>query len=214
MSIRIPSDGSLATYSRGTFHIPHAGVVYLNRCDDADEVTVLPPHATGEVVDGELRVAGYGSKTHVFAPAKAVELKVKDEPLYSVAYVLSGVELRFKDEVYLLRTGNKPCHRLQDKVSAMLMGKDIQLFYHVGRMSFRHVFEYAGKGEELKTKRKLIESDLEAEFLPLERCVKVKYDNAGRALDLAGRALAAIKEMIDFESAMAEAAGTDEESVF
>lgn len=212
VQIRIQSDGSVATYAKGSFHIHHAGVTYLNLLDYTSQIAIFPESTTAEIIDGKLHVVGYGKEKFVFSPAKTIEIKVTEQQ-HVVKYVEGSLELLFKDEVYLLKCP-EPLFSFPTRISASFSGNTIRLNYCVGRRPYTTSFEKANATDDISQKRKMMELELEEEFVQSERRKKIKHANSSRAVELADKALDALRELIEFENAMVGEAKTDDGTVF
>ena len=207
--ISITADGSFASYAKGSYHIHHAGVTYLNYNSETLDPEFLPEDTTGEVVDGKLHVVGFGKKKHIFSPAKAVDIEVNQstEVLGVVTYVAGSKEIQFKDEVYVRKGGGPICRIPQGIVARLEATTRVVMAFRVGLRGLGHFVFVKVPVDELPKKRKEMESKGEAAYMKGEKRLKVKYANAQRAVELANTALEAISGLMELEKAMGEEAG-------
>lgn len=213
VQIRIPSDGSIATFVKGSYHIHHAGVTYLNKAEDSQEndLVVLPENTTAEILDGNLHVVGFGKKKHIFKPAQKVEIEVKkmSAPGNVATLVAGSFELHLNNETYFLKT-NAPFYSIPRNITAFLEGTTVRVVYIVGRRCIRTAYFEKVDVEKISSKRKEMESEAEKDYIEDEKRVKTQHSNAGRTLVLANKAIDAIKELIEFEKTMVEEAAAAE----
>jgi hypothetical protein len=212
VQIRIPSDGSVATCAKGSYHIHHAGVTYLNLSADlANPLVVLPENTTAEILDGRLHVVGFGKKKHIFKRAPKVEIEIKEmaAPGNIATIVAGSFELHLNNETYFLKN-SAPFFHIPANITAFLDGTTVRVVYLLGRRCVRTVLFEKVEMEKISSKRKDMESEAEKDYIEDEKRVKTQHSNAGRTLELANKAIDAIKELIDFDmSAVKEAADAE-----
>lgn len=205
------SDGSVATYEKGSYHITHNGTTYLNYDSDEYEKVVFPKTATGELIDGKLHVKGYHKATHIFSIADTIEIRVKDGAESKLGtYVLGGHELRLGDsDVYLL-TEREPLLFKPSDISGCVRGEQLLVTMLIGRRGCRRL-QFERKTDEACRKRKQMDEQCHDHK---EKRALVMQANAGRMAELAGKAVEAIGAMMDLESAMQKDSGVGDAGMF
>jgi hypothetical protein len=180
IQISIPSDGSVATYVKGSYHIHHAGVTYLNLLEESSEIAIFPESTTAEIVNGEMHVVGFGKQKHIFRPAVKVDIQVGNmaAPCNVATYVAGSFELHLNDETYFIKDCS-PFYRIPGNMSASLNGETVRCVYILGRRCIRNVVFEKVEKEKISSKRKEMESDAEVDYIEDEKRVKTRHSNAG-----------------------------------
>jgi hypothetical protein len=182
IQISIPSDGSVATYVKGSYHIHHAGVTYLNLLKKSSEIAIFPESTTAEIVNGKMHVVGFGEKTHIFKPAEKVDIQVSNmaAPCNVATYVAGSFELHLNDETYFIKD-SAPYYRIPEDISASLHGETVHCVYLLGRRCIRNVVFEKVETEKIASKRKEMESAAEVDYIKDEKRAKTRHSDAGKA---------------------------------
>jgi hypothetical protein len=178
VQISIPSDGSVATYAKGSYHIHHAGVTYLNTGKDSHEceLVVLPENTSAMLLDGKLHVVGFGEQTHIFKPAPKVDIEIKEmaAPGNIATLVAGSFELHLNNEVYFLK-GHAPFYYIPRNITAFLEGESVRVVYLLGRRCVKAAIFEKVEQEKISSKRKEMESEAEKDYVKGEKRLKTTY---------------------------------------
>ena len=229
MQMQIPmSDGTTATYTKGSFHVLYDGAVYLNY--DRSGPHVFAPNCVGKKTKDGLQIKSGKKDAIVLRKARSITLDVKnlDEDkgtgnkrtlsessttTYSdsstTTYLEGSFEIRHNGETYLY-IGKTPLLLIPaNNTEAFIKNSNLHIPIACGRLIKNYEFEK--QTDETSNKRRRLDEDASDKYTSTEKRAAVLRKNAPRAVELANKALDALKELSAFEASSREEAGTAEE---
>ena len=205
------ADGTAATYAKGSFNVDYNGTAYLNY-----EYGKLSPHVFGPNPIAKKTKEGLqvksGKHTVTLPEAKIVTIPVQ-EPGSSIAaqnatYLQGSYELQYKGETYTY-LGDLPMLRIPEETTALLQDTTVRILLVSGHIVRDIKFEK--RSDKLSGKRKILDAKAYCRYEEDEKRTATLQKNAAKALELANRALDAVKELQTFEEAMRTEAETTKE---
>ena len=207
LPLLISNGSSYAQIVKGGFHVLYDGQTYLNLNDDTYTQHIFPSNAVGKFTDeDQIEVEFHG--TSVLLPKAETFVIAVENPAVensTVTYTLGSFELTYQDKKYLLMT-NMPLLQSEKTISAEIDGPVITLSYYCGRCRAKYDFELESKATAGKRKR-LDQATVDEHDKAVKReAVAAKY--ASKVLELAQRALDAMRELETVEQAASKEAGS------
>lgn len=193
------SDGVDAEYHKGSFHVLHKGIAYLNHDPNTNAPYVFVDNAVGTLDDTreEITVAGHFKQTCVLPKAKIINIKIKDGP--HATYLEGGFELSFNGENYLLMDEAPMFFKqYKDKTCGVVHGTTLKIPFLIGRSISS--FDFEKEGATSSKKRERMDEALAANYESVKKKLCVLDKRAPAALELAQKALKAVEELIAFEA--------------
>lgn len=217
MQMQIPmSDGTTATYTKGAFHVLYDGAVYLNY--DRSGPHVFAPNCVGKKTKEGLQIKSGKKDAIVLRKARTITLSVKDLDgdkgnkrtlSESSTYTEGSFEIRHNGETYLY-IGKMPLLLIPaNNTEAFIKNRNLHIPIACGRLIKNYEFER--QTDETSNKRRRLDEDASDRYTSTEKRAAVLRKNAPRAVELANKALDALKELSEFEASSREEAGTAEE---
>ena len=222
--MQIPmSDGTTATYTKGSFHVLYDGVVYLNYNRSGPHV--FAPNCVGKKTKDGLQIKSGRKDAIVLRKARTITLSVKDldgdkgtgnkrtlsstTSESSSTYIEGSFEIRHNGETYLY-IGKMPLLLIPaNNTEAFIKNHNLHIPIAFGRQIKNYEFER--QTDETSNKRRRLDEDASDRYTSTEKRAAVLRKNAPRAVELANKALDALKELSEFEASSREEAGTAED---
>ena len=210
------SDGTTATYTKGSFHVLYDGAVYLNYNRSGPHV--FAPNCVGKKTKDGLQIKSGRKEAIVLRKARTITLSVKDldgdkgnkQTLSeSSTYIEGSFEIRHNGETYLYN-GKMPLLLIPaNNTEAFIKNSNLHIPIAFGRTIQKYEFER--QTDETSNKRRRLDEDASDRYTSTEKRAAVLRKNAPRAVELANKALDALKELSEFEASSREEAGTAED---
>jgi hypothetical protein len=192
-------DGVDAEYNKGSFHVLHRGIVYLNKNPETCKPFIISDNAVGALDgDGQLTVDGLFEKKHVLPAAKTISIKMIDDSV--VSYLEGGFELSYNGDKYLLMSDMPMFSTSFPNLEGVgiMKGTGLHIPSSVGSRGRRFdIFEK--EGEDSSKKRKRFDLDSETKYDSRKKRESVFHERAPAALELAKKALDCLQELIALE---------------
>jgi len=206
MQTTIPmADGTTATYTKGSFHVLYNGAAYINY--DRYGPHVFTPNCVGKKTKEGLQIKSGKKATITLRAAKTHAIPVKvSEP--DAQYVEGSFELQHNGDTYLY-VSNTPPMFIQPDAKAFVKNNKLQIPVNIGRSA--RIFEFEKQTDESSNKRRRVDEGARDKYIAAEKRAATLKQNAPRAIELANKALAALRELMLFEDSSRAEAGTGEE---
>lgn len=223
--MQIPmSDGTTATYTKGSFHVLYDGAVYLNY--DRSGPHVFAPNCVGKKTKDGLQIKSGRKDAIVLRKARTITLDVKNldedkgtgnkrtlssttSESSTTTYIEGSFEIHHNGETYLY-IGKTPLLLIPaNNTEAFIKNRNLHIPIAFGRTIQN--FEFERQTDETSKKRRRLDEDASHRYTSTEKRAAVLRKNAPRAVELANKALAVLKELSEFEASSREEAGTAEE---
>jgi hypothetical protein len=221
--MQIPmSDGTTATYTKGSFHVLYDGAVYLNYNRSGPHV--FAPNCVGKKTKDGLQIKSGKKDAIVLRKAKTIMLSVKDldgdkgnkrtlssttSESSTTTYIEGSFEIHHNGETYLY-IGKMPLLLIPaNNTEAFIKNRNLHIPIAFGRTIQNYEFER--QTDETSNKRRRLDEDASHRYTSTEKRAAVLRKNAPRAVELANKALDVLKELDAFLAASREEAGTADE---
>ena len=201
-------DGSEATYAKGSYHMVHDGVVYLNCNKQVGEPHVFIETSIGKKTEEGLLIQT-GQSSVVLRAARVISIPVKDASSNiaqeTATFMEGGFEMEYGGEKYLHISQN-PIKVYNDGMLAFFDGSALYIPQIAGVRGFYRV-KFIKQTDSFCKKRKRLAEQSYKQHLKSEKLATVMHNNATRAVELAKNALDALTAFADFETAVRADAG-------